>query len=132
MTRASEWLEIATDVYLDQRHRNWVLAEELGDVVFIAARDVVLVHCERAEHIARALDVPPDVAQLDVIPLPAVRQAREVGTLPSAHWRAACGWLGIVAGAVVFVAALAVPLDDPALVVALTLAVRGGRLTATA
>jgi hypothetical protein len=29
-----------------------------------------------------------------------------------------CGWLGIVAGAAVFVAALAVPLDDPALVMA--------------
>jgi hypothetical protein len=28
------------------------------------------------------------------------------------------GWLGILAGAVLFVAALAVPLDDPALVVA--------------
>ena len=37
-------------------------------------------------------------------------------------------WLGILAGAAVFVAALAVPLDDPALVVALMLAVRGGRL----
>jgi hypothetical protein len=30
------WLEIATGVYLDHRHRNWVLAEEMGDVVFIA------------------------------------------------------------------------------------------------
>ena len=29
--------------------------EELGDVIFVAARDVVLVHRERAEHIARAL-----------------------------------------------------------------------------
>ena len=38
------------------------------------------------------------------------------------------GWLGIVAGTVVFVAALAVPLDDPALLLALVLALRGGRL----
>jgi hypothetical protein len=41
----------------------------------------------------------------------------------------ACGCLGIVAGAAVLVGALAVPLDDPALVVALMLALRGGRLT---
>jgi hypothetical protein len=36
------------------------------------------------------------------------------------------GWLGIVAGAAVFVGALAVPLDDPALLPALVLALRGG------
>jgi hypothetical protein len=84
--RTSPWLEIATDTYLDHRHRNWVVAEELGDVVFIAARDVVLVHCERAEHIARALDVHPDGAQLDLLPLPAVvRQAREVGALSTSR-----------------------------------------------
>jgi hypothetical protein len=34
-----------------------------------------------------------------------------------------------VAGAAVFVAALAVPLDDPALVMALALGLRGGCLT---
>jgi hypothetical protein len=33
-----------------------------------------------------------------------------------------------MAGSVVFVAALAVPLDDPALVLALMLVLRGGRL----
>ena len=38
------------------------------------------------------------------------------------------GWLGIVAGAAVFVAALAVPLDDAALVLALGLKLRGGLL----
>jgi hypothetical protein len=38
------------------------------------------------------------------------------------------GWLVIVAGAAVFVAALVAPLDDAALVVALMLAVRAGRL----
>jgi hypothetical protein len=37
------------------------------------------------------------------------------------------GWLGIVAGAAVFVAALAVPLDDPALVVALVIGLRASR-----
>lgn len=43
-------------------------------------------------------------------------------------WRSAGDVLGILAGAAVFVAALAVPLDDPALVVALMLCMRGGRL----
>jgi hypothetical protein len=38
------------------------------------------------------------------------------------------GWLGIQAWAAVFVAALATPLDDPALVVALAVGLRGGRL----
>jgi len=38
------------------------------------------------------------------------------------------GWLGILADAAVFVAALAVPLDDPALLLALVLALRGGRV----
>ena len=37
------------------------------------------------------------------------------------------GWLGIVAGAAVFIVALAVPLDDAALLLALALALRGGR-----
>jgi hypothetical protein len=36
------------------------------------------------------------------------------------------GGLGILAGASVFVATLAVPLDDPALLLALVLALRGG------
>jgi hypothetical protein len=45
----------------------------------------------------------------------------------SSRWRDACGWLGIAAGAVVFVGALALLLDDPALVVALMLGLRGGR-----
>ena len=43
------------DQYLDQRHRNWALAEEFGDVIFDYERGVVLVHRVRAEHIARAL-----------------------------------------------------------------------------
>jgi hypothetical protein len=37
------------------------------------------------------------------------------------------GWLGFLAGAAVVVAALAVPLDDPALVMALAMGLRGGR-----
>jgi hypothetical protein len=43
------------------------------------------------------------------------------------RWPAACGWLGIMAVAAVFVGALAVPLDDPPLVVALGLALRPSR-----
>ena len=35
MIRASEWCEISADRYLDERHRNWELAEAFGDVVFI-------------------------------------------------------------------------------------------------
>jgi hypothetical protein len=38
------------------------------------------------------------------------------------------GWLGIVAGAAVLVVTLAVPLYDPALVMAVALGLRGGRL----
>jgi hypothetical protein len=137
--RASEWLEIATDVYLDHRHRNWVLAEELGDVVFVAEREVVLVHRVRAEHIARALGHDAGVAVLEhafAEPTPVPRVALQAtGTEPtvvldkaSSRWRTACGWLGIVAGAAGFVAALALRLDDPALVVAVSLVMRGGRL----
>ena len=37
------------------------------------------------------------------------------------------GGIGIVAGAAVFVAALEVPLDDPALVISLKLGLRGSR-----
>jgi hypothetical protein len=146
MSRAREWLEIPTDVYLDRRHRNWVLAEELGDVAFVAARGVVLVHRERAEHIARALGQGAGIAVQDhVLALPTpVRSARvdavrvlRQGAEPerraviaeaSSHWPTACGWLGIVAGAAVFVAALVLRLDDPALVMALVLGLRGGRL----
>jgi len=37
------------------------------------------------------------------------------------RWRTACGWRGIVDGAVALAAALALWLDDPALVMALML-----------
>jgi hypothetical protein len=42
--------------------------------------------------------------------------------------REVLGWLGVLVGAAVFVAALAVPLDDPALVMALVIGVRAGRV----
>jgi hypothetical protein len=137
--RTSEWLEFGTDTYLDHRHRNWVLAEELGDVIFIAARGVVLVHRERAEHIARALRAHSEVIltlptrtfpELRLLPPPsAVREVEPpLIRIPTGRWRGILGWLGIVAGAVVFVAALALSLDDPALIVALAIGMRGGRL----
>jgi hypothetical protein len=47
--------------------------------------------------------------------------------LRSVGHRNVLGWLGIVAGAAVFVTALAVRLDDPALVMALGLLARGAR-----
>jgi hypothetical protein len=59
---AGEWYEVSTDAHLDQRHRNWALSEEMGDVIFVAARGVVLVHRHRAEHIARALGWRPEAA----------------------------------------------------------------------
>jgi hypothetical protein len=146
MTGTSPWLEIATDAYLDHRHSNWVLAEELGDVVFVAARGVVLVHRYRAEHIARALGWRPEsMVREQMVALPATATIRSpapgiataakvplVVVKPNSRWREACGWFGVLAGAAVFVVTLAVPLDDPALVVALMLALRGGQFTVTA
>jgi hypothetical protein len=147
-TSPREWWEFPPDVYLDHRHRNWVLAEEAGDARFVAGAGVVLVHRERARHIADALGAGPDVARLEHLVAPratapreppprsappagaAVREAAPPGIVGRAtrRGRGIVGGLGIVAGAAVFVTALALPLDDPALVVALMLAVRGGRL----
>jgi hypothetical protein len=146
VSRSTDWLEFSTNTYLDHRHRNWVLAEELGDVVFVAARGVVLVHRDRAEHIARALGWRLEAAGPGrAFALPAMAppspQAPRIGTATKSHtvivnaprrWRTACGWLGILAGAAVFVTALMAPLDDPALVVALMLALRGGQFAVTA
>ena len=68
----SPWLELCVDVYLDRRHHNWVLAEDLGDVMFISERGVVLVHRERAEDIAVALLGGRDVLMLEAaLALPA-------------------------------------------------------------
>ena len=134
----SRWLEFPVDQYLDQRHRNWVIAEEFGDVRF--SGDTVLVHRERAEHIVRTLLGGRDVLLLEDALALSVRTGVGVMRLPqpqpqpliikrsSTRWRDLWGWLGVVAGAAVFVAALAGPLDDSALLLALVLALRGGRL----
>jgi hypothetical protein len=138
-----EWCEVPTNTYLDHRYPNWLLAEEFGDVVFVPARGVVLVHRERAEHIARELGIvardakvfaPPPRLQPAPLPRPrAVAPLHRVPVAPiSSHapsrWSDVRGWAGLAAGAAVFVTALVVPLDDPALVVALMIAVRGGRV----
>ena len=131
------WLTVPTNTYLDHRHRNWVIAEEMEDVRFVLERSVVLVHRDRAEHIARTLLGSRDVLVLeDALVLPArtgvglvrlpPRQPQPLFIERRSRWRDILGWLGIVAGAAVFVAALAVPLDDPALLLALVLALRGG------
>jgi hypothetical protein len=144
--RTSEWCEFDTDTYLDRRHPNWLLAEEFADVIFVTERRVVLVHRERAEHIARALGWRPEAAvpqQAFVLPAmtttrppaPGIATAAKVPLVvvkTTSRWREACGWVGVLAGAAVFVVTLAVPLDDPALVVALMLALRGGQFAATA
>jgi hypothetical protein len=131
-----EWREFAVDTYLDARHRNWTLAEEMGDVVF-TTRGVVFVHRVRAEHIVRALGAatipaPPMPAPCVRVPattLAACRVPRPPApcariTVP--RRRDLLGWLGIMAGAAVYVAALVLPLDDAALVMAMAAAVRGG------
>jgi hypothetical protein len=130
----SPWLELSVDTYLDRRHRNWVLAEGLGDVVFISERGVVLVHRKRAEGIAAALLGGRDVLMLeDALALPAktppeparrpapppadparVKQSLSADTRTS-RWRDIWGWLAIMAGVAVLVTALAVPLDDAGL-----------------
>ena len=50
-----------------------------------------------------------------------------VETKAASRWRDIVGWLGILAGAAVLVAAVAVPVDDAALLLALVLMLRGGR-----
>jgi hypothetical protein len=58
---------------------------------------------------------------------PTLRFFRGAGGLArSTRWRAAFSWLGIVGGAAVFVATLAVSLDDPVLVVGWAGALRSG------
>jgi hypothetical protein len=142
----TSWLAFPVNTYLERRHRNWVLAEEFGDVRFVPSADVVLVHAVRAEHIARAMlgnssaRVLQEVLALQAStapepgrPSPLARaDAHEVEQRAFisvwTRWRAFLGWLGIATGAAVFVAALALSLDDPALVVALAIGLRGGRL----
>jgi hypothetical protein len=137
---ASEWLEIHVDVYLDARQRTWLSSEETGDVIFVSMRGVVLVHRERAQPIAAAfaavagrLITPPPTPRSTMRATAAAARTRGRGQPHATTARIGSrrsdvrGWLAIVAGAAVFVAALAVPLDDPALVAALALGVRGGR-----
>jgi hypothetical protein len=135
-----EWLQFAADAYLDHRHRNWVIGEELGDVRFLPDAGAVLIHRKRAEHIARTLLGGRDVLVLEdalalpvrtsvgLVRLPPAQPQRLVIPARNIHLRDIVGWLGIVAGAAVFVLALTVPLDDSALVVALMLALRCGLL----
>jgi hypothetical protein len=64
------WLEFPVDQYLVQRHPNWVLAEEFGDVRF--SGETVFVNRERAEHIAQMLLGGRDALVLeDALALPA-------------------------------------------------------------
>ena len=112
-----EWQQFAADTYLDQRHRNWVISEELGDVQFVPDARVVLVHRIRAEHVARALGAVDCVLLLEEVvvaplmpapapvrlpPPPAADPARESQSLAAetgtSRWRDIWGWLGIVAG----------------------------------
>jgi hypothetical protein len=149
----SDWERFATDAYLDHRHRNWILSEEMGDVRFQPEAGVVLVHRVRAEHIVRELvantrpvrvratrvlpaTTPP--ARMRPVPMPAPRSphtaprsphmAPPSGVVGHDRWRVLWGLLGLGAGATVFVAALAIRLDDSALLLALAMLLRGGRL----
>jgi hypothetical protein len=61
-------------------------------------------------------------------PAPTAQRQPLVASTQISRRRDVLGWLGIAAGAVVFIAALATPLDDPALVVALAVGLRSGRL----
>ncbi len=142
-----EWQQFAADTYLDQRHRNWVISEELGDVQFVPDARVVLVHRIRAEHVARAFGAVDCVVLLEEVVLappmppsqplrlpqpPAADPARESQTLAAdtrtSRRRDIWGCLGITAGVALLMTALAVPLDDAGLALAAALVVRGGRL----
>jgi hypothetical protein len=133
------WILVPTDRYLDMRHRNWALAEHRGDVVFASERGVVLVHRERAEHIARTLIGGREVlvledalalpvrASVGLVRLPPAQPQRLVIPASNIHLRDIVGWLGILAGAAVFIAALAVPLDDTALLLTVAIVLRSGQ-----
>ena len=136
------WYQFPTDLYLDHRCPNWVLAEEFGDVIFVPSTDVVLVHPERAEHIVqdllkhlRALPArrSPEPARLPSSS--AVGHAREAApaveiVLGRSRWRGVAGWLGVVAGVAIYAVALALQLDDPALLIALAVVARSCRTMA--
>jgi len=77
----SAWWKLPADAYLDHRHRNWVLAEEVGDVIFVPSAHVVLVHRERAEHIADLLGGRDGVLLEEVLALSA---RTGIGVVPRA------------------------------------------------
>jgi hypothetical protein len=142
----SDWERFTTDAYLDHRHRNWILSEEMGDVRFQPEAGVVLVHRVRAEHIVRelvanirpvrvhatrALPATTPPARMRPVPMAAPRSPHMVppsGVVDHERGRVLWGLLGLGAGAAVFVAALAIRLDDSALLLALAMLLRGGRL----
>jgi hypothetical protein len=122
------WLKFPAAQYLDQRHPNWVLAEEFGDVIFFG--DVVFVHRARAEHIVRLLETAlalPARTGVGVMRVPPPQPRSLVVARRSICWRDIVDWLGILAGAGVLVASLAVPLNDAAYAVTLALWLRGLR-----
>jgi hypothetical protein len=137
----NDWERVAADVYLDRRYRNWIINEEMGDVRFLPDVGIVMVHRVRAEHIVREL-----LANPRPVGIPATRRlsitTRPVGSLvrhvtvsvppqaiaPLSRWRIFTGWLGLGTATAVFVATLAIRLDDAALLLALSLFLWGGRL----
>jgi hypothetical protein len=144
----SDWERFAADVYHERRYRNWTLSEEMGDVRFLPEVGVVMVHRIRAEHIVRELR-PLVVSRPVVAPsprrLPVATRPQRVSppivvmwraptptppraVAPPSRWRIFTGWLGLGTATAVFVAALAVQLDDATLLLALSLFLWGGRL----
>ena len=124
----TDWLKFPAAQYLDQRHPNWVLAEDFGDVIFSGG--VVFVHRARAEHIVRLLEAAlalPAIPGVGVTRVPPPQLRSFVVARRSICWRDIVDWLGILAGAAVLVASLAVPLDDAAFAVTLALWLRGLR-----
>ena len=144
----SDWERFATDVYHERRYRNWTISEEMGDVRFLPEVGVVMVHRVRAEHIVRELRplvVSRPIAAQPPRRLPVTTWPERVSTpivvvrraplptppravVPLSRWRIFTGWLGLGTATAVFVAALAIRLDDAALLLALSLFLWGGRL----
>ena len=143
---APQWWQIPADVYLDHRRLSWALAEERGDVRCRPTADIVLVHRQRAPHVAEALLGGRDVVVLEealalpartpplpvrLPPSPAAGPARKSQSLAAdtrtTRLRGIWGSLDIMAGVAVLVAALLVPLDDAGLALAAALVLRGGR-----
>jgi hypothetical protein len=138
----SDWERFAADLYLDRRYRNWVLSEEMGDVRFLPEAGIVMVHRVRAEHIVRELLANPRLVGVPAarrlsittrpVSPPLMRRATVSSTpraiAPLSRWRIFTGGLGLGTAMAVFVATLAIRLDDAALLLALSLFLWGGRL----